>query len=255
MSQDAETLNLDMSSPTEEEDIWIPDDTDEDAEDAVAATEETTEQVEAKTEETVEAKADEKTEEAEEDKLPPLEWKPSIQPDLYTAEEQTWLERAQDDPDPKVRLQASQFMMNKSIEYNNRAALVAQAQMASIPQPFMAMHGPVVAEYLNVYVKPEMRGNPEALEQAQAWAVMQRAKQIGSAKAYREAANLLDGIQPVKIVQQQPPAPKQVATPKAPIPAENKIPSGGSNVVTDRQVRTQNRGIDRIGRALGIDMD
>lgn len=239
-------------SPEDEADIWIPEPDEVVEEDTQLAetAEETTEQVEATAPETTEEVVETKP---EDEALPPLDWKPAIQQNLYTDEEAAWLERAQDDPDPKIRMQANQFMMNKTVEYNNKAALVAQAQMASIPQQFMSIHGPVVAEYLNTYVKPERRGAPEALEEAQAWAVMQRAKQVGAAKAYREAANALDGVQQVKV--QPPPTPKPAPVPKVVIPAESRVPAGGAGVVTERTVRPTNRGLDRIEKALGIPLD
>lgn len=212
-----------------------------------------------------EAVADELTEAVtdeppkEEEILPPSNYKSQLPENLYTDEERQWLLRAMDDPDPETRFQAEEFRTARRIEYNNRALLVAQAQMASVPQQFAAVHGPVIAEYLNTRVSPERRGTTEALKEAQHYAVFQRGLQVGDTQAFKEAYELMSGKQlnvpiqvpaptpPPAVVHKAPAAPKQPIAPGARMPTSQIVASPVTPPSRTRGERAYERTLSGLG--------
>lgn len=270
MSQD-DLLNPPTRSDELEDDLGPGDDPslmyDDLEDDAQDETTETTDPVDPDAHPEVTAEGDKADdvvtpETTEDDTLPAPTYKAQLPDNLYSDEEKAWLLRSMDDPDPEVRFQADEFRTARRIEYNNRAMLVAQAQMASVPQAFAAVHGPVIADYLNTRVAPERRGTPEALKEAQYYAVYQRGVQIGDGPAFKEAYELITGrplnvpvqvpqVQQQTVVHKAPPAPRQPMAPGARIPTSPIVAAPGGP-----QTRTRGeRAYERTMRGLGINED
>lgn len=121
---------------------------------------------------------------------PPVEWKPSVPEGLYTPEEKARLIQMLDSVDPTDKFEAQNYMNMKAQQYYDQIRTASEALTASVPTEFMQLHRPHVLDYLNNRCSPERRATPEAVDEAQAWAIMQRAKQIGWAKATAEAQRL-----------------------------------------------------------------
>lgn len=141
--------------------------------------------------------------------------------DLFSAAEMEQIEDALGSFDNKRIAQANIFISRRTAQYEARASQAAQDAIASVPQEYMSVHGNAVRHYLSTMCEPHRRSTPEAVEEAQAWALHERAKQIGFPAAVQEAARLTGT--------QETPAPVKPRAEKPVIPPENNTPRSSVN--------------------------